>query len=91
MAVIRFKRGTLAQLVAAAGANGLREGEPYHVTDLDMTAVGTSVSTYRFDGVLALGELDPVPSGYNGAVSRPGSAGGGLSEAQVRVRSFLRC
>lgn len=69
--VIRFKRGTLAQLVAAAAASGLREGEPYHITDLDMTAVGLSTTTYRFDGVLALDTDDPVPTGYIGAISRP--------------------
>lgn len=70
-AVIRFKRGTLAQLVAAAGAAGLREGEPYHITDLDMTAVGLSTTTYRFDGILPLDADDPVPTGYIGAISRP--------------------
>jgi hypothetical protein len=71
--VIRFKRGTLAQLVAAASAAGLREGEPYHITDLDMNAIGLSTTTYRFDGVLQLDGSEPVPTGYIGAVSRPGS------------------
>ena len=71
--VIRFKRGTLAQLVAAAGAAGLREGEPYHITDLDMNAIGLSTTTYRFDGVLQLDISEAVPTGYIGAVSRPGS------------------
>lgn len=71
--VIRFKRGTLAQLVAAAGAAGLREGEPYHITDLDMNAIGLSTTTYRFDGVLQLDGSEPVPTGYIGAVTRPGA------------------
>jgi|694.fasta_scaffold100487_2 hypothetical protein len=71
--VIRFKRGTLAQLVAAAGAAGLREGEPYHITDLDMNAIGLSTTTYRFDGVLQLDGSEAVPTGYIGAVSRPGA------------------
>jgi len=71
--VIRFKRGTLAQLVAAAGAAGLREGEPYHITDLDMNAIGLSTTTYRFDGVLQLDGSEAVPTGYIGAVSRPAS------------------
>ena len=69
--MIRFKRGTLAQLVAAAGAAGLREGEPYHITDLDMNAIGLSTTTYRFDGVLQLDDSEVVPTGYIGAVSRP--------------------
>ena len=46
MAVIRFKRGTLAQLDAAAAANGLVQGEPYFVTDQNKIALGTTVSTY---------------------------------------------
>lgn len=91
MAIIRQKRGTLAQLVTAAGAGQLLAGEPYWITDLEMTAVGVSTTAYRFDGVLQLNETDPVPSGYTGAVARPGTGGSGLSEAQVRTRSFLRC
>jgi hypothetical protein len=71
--VIRFKRGTLAQLVAAASAAGLREGEPYHIIDLDMNAIGLSTTTYRFDGVLQLDDSEAVPTGYIGAVSRPGA------------------
>lgn len=71
MPVIRFKRGTLSQLVAAATAAQLREGEPYYITDLDMTAVGASTTTYRFDGVLQLDTGVPVPAGYIGAVSYP--------------------
>jgi hypothetical protein len=99
-AVIRFKRGTLAQLVTAAGAGQLREGEPYHVTDLDMTAVGTGTSSYRFDGVLQLNTGQSVPTGYIGVVSYPfdplvelatsspaglGTAGPGSSTAAARA------
>jgi hypothetical protein len=78
--VIRFKRGTLAQLVAAASAAGLREGEPYHITDLDMNAIGLSTTTYRFDGILPLDADDPVPTGYIGAISRPIAEVLGLSD-----------
>ena len=48
MPSIKIKRGTRAQLAAAAAANGLKQGELYHVTDenrIDLgTAVGASVA-----------------------------------------------
>ena len=40
------KRGTRAQLNAAAAASGLKAGEPYLITDEGRLAVGLSVSTY---------------------------------------------
>lgn len=46
MANIRIKRGTRAQLNAAAAASGLSEGEPYLVTDGPGLALGTGVDTY---------------------------------------------
>ena len=46
MALIRFKRGTRAQIDAAAGANGLHAGEPYLFTDEGAVAVGTGVDEY---------------------------------------------
>lgn len=46
MANIRFKRGTRAQIDAAAAASGLAEGEPYLITDEDKIACGTSSTTY---------------------------------------------
>ena len=44
--VIKVKRGTRAQLNAAASANSLAAGEPYLITDENRLAVGLSVSTY---------------------------------------------
>ena len=41
-----MKRGTRAQLNAAATASGLQVGEPYLITDEGRLAVGLSVSTY---------------------------------------------
>lgn len=46
MAQLRIKRGTRAQLDAAAAASGLRLGEPYLITDEGRLAVGTSASAY---------------------------------------------
>lgn len=72
MALIRFKRGTVAQLQSAASANDLVEGEPYFITDVGggMIAVGTGVDSYVFSGVLVLEHDDPVPSGYVGMIAR---------------------
>lgn len=46
MALIRFKRGTRAQLDAAAAASQLNAGEPYYLTDEEAYAIGTSATTY---------------------------------------------
>ena len=43
---IQIKRGTRAQLNAAASANGLQMGEPYLITDEGRLAVGLSPTTY---------------------------------------------
>lgn len=44
---IKIKRGTLAQLDAAALAGQLNVGEPYFISDEDKIAIGTSASTYE--------------------------------------------
>jgi hypothetical protein len=44
---IRVKRGTRAQLDAAALANGLQSGETYLITDESRLAVGTSSNAYQ--------------------------------------------
>ncbi len=46
MAAIRFKRGTRAQLDAAAAAGQLALGEPYVITDEDAMAFGLGTSSY---------------------------------------------
>ena len=45
--IIKIKRGTLAQIDAAAAASQLNAGEPYLVTDEGRIAVGLSASTYE--------------------------------------------
>lgn len=47
MPSIQNKRGTRAQINAAAAANGLKQAELYLITDEDRLAVGTSVSAYQ--------------------------------------------
>lgn len=44
--VIQVKRGTRSQLNSAAGAAGLRAGEPYLITDESVLAIGLSTTTY---------------------------------------------
>ena len=64
---IKIKRGTRAQLNAAASANGLQMGEPYLITDEGRLAVGLTVSTY---GEYALTEHDhPADTIYHGVES----------------------
>lgn len=46
MPKVLIKRGTRAQIDAAAASNQLAEGELYLITDEDRLAVGTSASTY---------------------------------------------
>lgn len=46
MAVIRAKRGTRAQLNAAAASGLLLSGEPYLITDEGIIAIGTGASSY---------------------------------------------
>lgn len=41
MPSVRIKRGTRAQIASAAAANGLKQGELYHVTDESRVDVGT--------------------------------------------------
>jgi hypothetical protein len=55
-----------------------------------MEAYGVTTSTYIFNGTLQLAIGAPIPSGYIGNIARPGSING-LTEARVRIRSFLRC
>ena len=44
---VQIKRGTRAQLDAAAGAGQLHAGEEYLITDEGRLAVGTSSTTYQ--------------------------------------------
>ncbi len=47
MASIKVKRGTRAQIDAAAGVNGLAAGEPYLIEDEARLAVGTAANSYQ--------------------------------------------
>lgn len=80
---------TLASLVSTAGSSGLTANQSYRVTDLNLVATAITTSTYFFDGVLELDDVEAVPSGYIGHFSRTGSPK--ISDAQARTRSFLRC
>ena len=44
MPSFRIKRGTRAQITSAAAANGLKQGELYHVTDENRVDVGTGTA-----------------------------------------------
>lgn len=67
---IRIKRGTRAQINAAAGASGLFQGEPYLITDENRLAVGLSTTTYAES--LLPGDVDDTP--VNGATTAPVSS-----------------
>ncbi|HRQ57666.1 MAG TPA: hypothetical protein PLN31_09615 [Azoarcus taiwanensis] len=60
MASIRFKRGTRAQLEAAATANGLAVGEPYLITDEERFALGVAANAYVVGPRMAELELQRV-------------------------------
>lgn len=45
MPSVRIKRGTRAQISSAAAANGLKQGELYHVTDENRVELGTGVNS----------------------------------------------
>lgn len=47
MADVRHKRGTRAALIALAGANGLKPGQLYVLTDENRIAVAMSASTFE--------------------------------------------
>jgi hypothetical protein len=64
----RSKRGTRAQLNAAAAANALLAGEPYLITDEGRPAVGTGVGTYA---AVALQSELPAAKDYGLITSSP--------------------
>lgn len=65
MAGIQIKRGTRAQLEAAAAGAELKPGEQYLITDERRQAVGLSASTYaasmREDQVVVSSTAPPEP------------------------------
>jgi hypothetical protein len=61
-AEIRIKRGTRAQLDAAALAGTLSAGEPYLITDEDRVAVGLTASTYQAYAKVGEGGAAPGPA-----------------------------
>lgn len=65
-----IKRGTRAQLAAAASGGLLHAGEPYLVTDEGRLAVGLTTTTYA--EYLLPGDVDDTP--VNGATAAPVSS-----------------
>jgi hypothetical protein len=65
MASIRFKRGTRAQLDAAATAGQLQQAEPYYVTDENTLAVGSgtdaAVNVLTASGALRVEVVSALP------------------------------
>jgi hypothetical protein len=80
MALIRAKRGTRAQIDAAATGGTLNEGEPYLIADEDRLAVGTGASDYAesamlgADNTFAGANAFGVVTGTAVTVSSPGTA-----------------
>jgi hypothetical protein len=60
---IRVKRGTRAQLDAAAAAAGLAAGEPYLITDESALAVGIAANSYADSGASAVWVGPSAPTG----------------------------
>lgn len=85
MAAIRVKRGTRAQLDAAAVASGLSAGEPYLITDEWRMAIGTGEMTYQ-DVARAdeLPDLTHRPEILTGTASPPSPSG--LAEGTVYLQ-----
>lgn len=67
MPSIKIKRGTRAQLASAAAANGLKQGELYHVTDEDRIDLGTGAGASVAMATKA--EVDGKVSATGGAAS----------------------
>ena len=61
MSSLKIKRGSYAQLVVAAAADQLKEGEPYLISDQGRIAIGTSTSTFEVFAKLA--DMPTVISG----------------------------
>lgn len=76
MKKIQIKRGTRAQIDAAAAASGLVTGEPYLITDEARLAVATAANAYQ--GALKQNETIPVANGGTGLTS-PGASGNVLT------------
>lgn len=71
MAEIRFKRGTRAQIDAAAAADELKAGEPYLITDEGRLALGTGAGEYVVMSQMEDGTKSFMPSlGINLFTSR---------------------
>lgn len=59
MALIKFKRGTYAQLLAAANAGQLNEGEPYLITDTGDLAIGIDIHNFLLTTLAAPSAVPP--------------------------------
>lgn len=68
MAEIRLKRGTRAQVEAAATASELAVAEPYLISDEGRIAIGAGVNT--FVACAKQGEAQPLFTGATAAATR---------------------
>lgn len=83
MAILKFKRGSRAQLQTAAAASGLIQGEPYLVTDADDDlAVGKDTSSFFTLGK-ALWERPIFLVSHASGTTAPNVIGGTLTTANT--------
>jgi hypothetical protein len=76
MPTVRIKRGTRAQLNAAASSSSLLSGELYLITDENRLAVGTSSSTYQ--AAAKSGEVVEYFGNVISSPTQPVDAGDGI-------------
>lgn len=71
MSIIKIKRGTKAQITAAAGTSSLNQGEPYLITDEGRISIGTGSTTFvdlaRFD------EIQPIDADLSAIAALSGT------------------
>lgn len=73
MALLKFKRGTRAQINAAVGSAGLNQGEPYLITDEGRVAVGTGSTTYV--DLAKYSEIQPIDADLTAIAALSGTSG----------------
>lgn len=87
MAALRIKRGTRAQIDAAAGAGTLAAGEPYLITDDAVFAIGLSNNTYSPVGPSST--LFRLADGSDTALPNTGVASAVISRASETKSYFM--
>lgn len=87
MALVRFKRGTRAELDAAAAAKELIQGEPYYITDEDGYAIGSGQDSYIDFNI---GDWDAAFSWGDHAAAGYGVLGTGSGEVRTNSQNDSR-